>query len=187
MRCESSGDTRRRYRYLPCGYQAQQDDHGDHVSNHTESYYRYIVCYHLAVSQHPPVPSNVACCAGSDRHDKKMLELYGATACVNFPYSGLVDSSTMRVHRLRTASGREISLVPDKAKVMVARHFSARCSSARWSIVLMGVFIRVVVVEAEFWMISGLLLWYRRSCEGFRWTDWPVNHILRPTDCGLQQ
>lgn len=58
------------------------------------------------------------------RHDKKVLELYGATASVNFPYTGLVDPATMRVHRLRTAGGQELpGVIPsagaDKMKVRV--------------------------------------------------------------------
>lgn len=51
------------------------------------------------------------------RHDKKVLELYGAASMVNFPLSALVDPATTRVHCLRTSNGREIPLAPEKTKV----------------------------------------------------------------------
>lgn len=58
-------------------------------------------------------------CSIAARHDKKVLELYGAVSMVNFPFSALVDPATTRVHRLRTSSGREIPLAPEKTKVLL--------------------------------------------------------------------
>lgn len=63
-------------------------------------------------------------CTG--RYDRKVLELYGANASVNFPHTGMVDPAAMRVQRLRTGGGQELSGVMssvgvDKMKVKVVR------------------------------------------------------------------
>lgn len=57
------------------------------------------------------------------RHDRKTVELYGATSQVNFPYGGLVDPATMKVYRLRTAVGQElpVSVLPGGEKPKVSR------------------------------------------------------------------
>lgn len=65
------------------------------------------------------------------RHDRKVLELYGANASVNFPHAGIVDPAAMRVQRLRTGGGQELpgvmsSVGVDKMKVRVALRF-VRC------------------------------------------------------------
>lgn len=59
------------------------------------------------------------------RHDRKTVELYGAKAQVNFAYGALVDPATMKVHRMRTASGQEIPITTlpsgvEKAQVKVS-------------------------------------------------------------------
>lgn len=65
----------------------------------------------------------------ADRHDKKVLELYGAVSLVNFPLSALVDPATARVLRLRTSSGREIPLAPEKTKVHTSKRSRYRCEA----------------------------------------------------------
>ncbi|CAM9289793.1 unnamed protein product, partial [Scytosiphon promiscuus] len=48
-------------------------------------------------------------------HDRKVLELHGAEASVNFQYSALVEEGTAKVLRLRAANGKEIPMRTETA------------------------------------------------------------------------